>query len=55
MPMTKQRAIELLEIERECVKRADNCDRNCASCSLVQETDEILEMYSYVISHLKQT
>lgn len=51
--MTIQRMIELLAFERKCVESADECDRNCAECNLVQDTDELLEMYSEVILLLK--
>lgn len=48
--MTKDRALELLKIEHECVLRNENgCDRNCANCDLVQDTDELLEMYEFVL------
>ena len=47
--MTDFRMLELLKIERECVSRGDTCDRNCASCDLVQDTNELLEMYDKVI------
>lgn len=51
--MTKDRALELLKIERECVLRNENgCDRNCANCDLVQDTDELLEMYEFVLKIL---
>lgn len=51
--MTKDRALELLKIEHECVLRNENgCDRDCANCDLVQETDELLEMYKFVIEFL---
>lgn len=46
--MTMERMIALLEIERECVAR--ECDRNCADCELVQEQDELLEMYTELIA-----
>ena len=51
--MTIQRIIELLAFERKCVESADECDRNCAECNLVQNTDELLEMYDSVITLLK--
>ena len=44
-----ERMLELLEIERECVKRAKTCDRNCAACDLVQKDEDLLEMYDKVI------
>lgn len=51
--MTTERALELLKIERECViMNEKGCDRNCGNCVLAQETDEILEMYSYVIDKI---
>ena len=47
--MTDKRALELLTIEQECVKRAvSGCDRNCDQCALVQDSGELLEMYEYV-------
>ena len=52
--MTTERMIELLEIERQCVLRAANCNRNCAVCNLVQEDKELLEMYEGVINLLKE-
>ena len=42
--MTNERILELLEIEKQCVTR--ECDRNCAACDLVQERDELEEMYT---------
>ena len=51
--MTIQRMIELLAYERKCVESANECDRNCAECNLVQDTDELLEMYNSVITLLK--
>lgn len=56
--MTNKRALELLKIERECINRNNqqlgkNCDRDCLNCDLLQETEELLEMYDFVIEHLK--
>lgn len=51
--MTKERMIELLAFERKCVELAGECDRNCAECNLVQDTNELLDMYNEVISLLK--
>ncbi len=49
--MTDERILELLKIERECVLRNKNgeCDRNCVNCDLVQEDEDLLEMYDEVI------
>ena len=54
--MTIQRMLELLEIEHECMLRGahDDCDRNCADCELVQDDSELHEMYTDVISLLKE-
>lgn len=56
MGMTIQRMLELLEIEHECMLRGshDSCDRNCADCDLVQDDDELHEMYTNVIALLKE-
>ena len=53
--MTIQRMLELLEIEHKCMLRGahDDCDRNCADCELVQDDYELHEMYTDVISLLK--
>lgn len=52
--MAIDEAIELLKIERVCVRRADVCDRECGKCSLVQDTDELLEMYDSVCDWLEE-
>lgn len=57
--MDNQRAIELLKIERECINRnnqpfGQNCDRKCSKCDLVQNTDELIEMYDWVIGYLER-
>lgn len=52
--MNYKLALELLEIERECVKRSGECDRDCGSCELVQDQDELLEMYDFVIRYIKE-
>lgn len=51
--MTLGRILELLKIERECIKRNNipfGCDRKCGECDLVQDTDELLKMYDMVIA-----
>lgn len=50
--MELTRAIELLEIERECVTR--DCDRDCANCELVQDRDELVTMYNTVIVQMRR-
>lgn len=56
--MTNKRAIELLKIERECVNRNNqpfgmNCNRECGKCDLLQNTDELIEMYDFVIDAME--
>lgn len=53
--MNLQRKIELLEAERGCIRRQDKnpCNRKCADCDLVQDSEELLEMYNDLIVTLK--
>lgn len=51
--MTIERSIELLKIERECVKRANTCGRDCANCKLVQDDKELITMYNFVIKYFE--
>lgn len=46
--------IKLLNIERNCVRHADVCNRECDKCKLVQDTDELLEMYDDVVKDLEK-
>ena len=50
-----EQIIEILEKERECVKRnvGKGCDRDCGNCDLVLEDEEILTAYTLAISILK--
>ena len=52
--MSIDEAIDLLKIERICVRHADVCDRECGKCSLVQDTDKLLEMYDSVCDWLEE-
>lgn len=58
--MTNQRAIDILQTEKECVERAGTatqnkgCDRNCADCDLVLQDAEILEAYTIAIELLEK-
>ena len=56
MGMTIQRMIELLEIEHECMLRGahEDCGRDCANCDLVQDDGDLHEMYTDVITLLKE-
>ena len=66
--MTNRRAMELLMIDRACVRRGsgmdyscdlegyikvhEECSRDCAHCELVQKAEELLEMYDLVIGKM---
>lgn len=52
--MNIDKAIKLLIIERNCVRHADVCNRECDKCKLVQDTDELLEMYDDVVKDLEK-
>lgn len=43
---------DLMAIEKECVTRANTCNRDCANCELVQKDTDLLEAYSFVIDML---
>ena len=49
--------IEIIENEKECVKRASlpfGCDRHCEDCDLVRPTEEILWAYDKVLDILSR-
>ena len=41
--------IDTMKIERECVQRACDCDRNCSACDLVQDDEFLLGVFNDVI------
>lgn len=49
MPLTE--VVRLLKVERECIKRNENkmCNRDCAKCDLVQNTDDLISAYTTAI------
>lgn len=47
--MKSEEIVRLLRIERECVSRNENCDRQCNKCDLIQNTNKLLEMYDDAI------
>ena len=53
--MTRRRMVELLEIEKECVRRngCGECNRACHICDLLQDDTELHEMYEEVIALVK--
>ena len=52
--MTNERAVEILENEAACVRRAETCDRDCGKCDLVMPTEDILEAYDMAINILSK-
>lgn len=51
--MKYETVIEILENEKECVQRANICDRECQVCDLVRHDDEILEALNIAIELVK--
>lgn len=54
--MTLERMVHLLKIELECLQRNKfgiGCDRNCETCDIVQDTNELITMYKSVIDLLQ--
>lgn len=51
--ITNEEIVRILRIERECVSRADECDRQCNRCELVQNTDKLLDVYENAIYKLE--
>ena len=51
--MTIDEAIALVKIERECVIRADVCDRKCKKCDLLQDSTELTDMYEHLAEWLE--
>jgi hypothetical protein len=49
--MDKSEIIKGLEIERECISRT--CDRDCANCDLVVETEWLFQVYDGALALLK--
>lgn len=57
--MDYQEVIELIKIERECVNRNNqpfgmNCDRECGKCDLLQNADDLIEMYNDILEWLEE-
>lgn len=51
--MTIDEAIALVKIERECVIRADACDRKCEKCDLLQDSTDLTDMYEQLAEWLE--
>ena len=52
--MTINEVIALMENEKACIIKADTCDRDCAKCELLRNTEDLLSAYDLVIKTLKQ-
>ena len=52
--MNIDKAIALVKIERECVIRADVCDRKCEKCDLLQDSTELTDMYEQIAEWLEE-
>ena len=52
--MTIDEAIALVKIERECIIRADVCDRKCEKCDLVQDSGKLIDMYEQLVELLEE-
>ena len=50
-----QETLKVMKNELKCVRvaSANLCDRNCGQCSLLMDTDKIIEAYRYVIELLE--
>ena len=52
--MRSEEVIEVIENEKECVRRAGICDRECQVCDLVRNDEEILEAYDQSIKAIRR-
>lgn len=41
-----------MTIERSCIQRSASCNRDCSSCDLVQDTDELIQAYTMILDIL---
>jgi len=53
--MTNQEAIDIINVELECIRRNDgvNCDRKCEKCDLVMECNDIVTALNMAIDALQ--
>lgn len=52
--LTIDEAITLVNIEKECINRADNCNRKCNECDLVQDSNKLLDLYEQLAEWLEE-
>lgn len=50
--MELKQVVEILENEKACVVKADNCGRKCKKCSLIRPSKDIITAYDKAISWL---
>lgn len=53
MKMNIDQYISVIENEKACVMRANECDRQCNKCELVMDDKKIIATYDFVLSKLK--
>ena len=53
--MNNQEVIDILQVERQCVERANNgqCNKECSKCDLCENAGRILEAYDIALSQLR--
>ena len=51
--MTDNEIIKIIKNEKECVRRANTCDRKCYICDLVMKDEDIIKAYDEVLHILK--
>lgn len=52
--MNEVEAINYMENEIKCIKRASRCDRDCARCELVKEEEPLLNSFGVAIRALER-
>ena len=52
--MTKDKVIEILKNEVNCVKAAEYCTRECNKCSLVKDAKDILAALAIAINTVEK-
>ena len=50
--MSENEAIEYMQNEIKCIRKARYCDRNCGKCELVREEKPLIEAYHMAIEAL---
>ena len=53
--MNREEAIALMRNEKNCILKADICNRDCLKCELVRKTEDLLSAYDLAIRALERT